>query len=389
MKKFLLLAWVCINVIAAPLWLHCCGTQITNSRGEKVYLRGVNFGAWLLNEMWMTDFQPRCSNLTCEIDIERILKKRFGNRKAAELLNIFQNSYINEQDFKIVKKLKFNCIRLPIFYSLLEENKKFGNYKTSGWKKLDFAISNCTAENIYCIIDLHGAPGGQSADHTTGQTGLDKLYWDKKFQDQTVLLWKEIAKRYKNNPTVAGYDLLNEPYGAPTKKSLVDLYNKIYNAIREIDKKHIIFIEDRGPWHGGLNELPLPQKMDWENVIYETHLYDFKNYGLAAHKKLIENFAKEKISKKYNVPVLIGEFHPWGDSNVWKFYLQQFQSNKWHWTLWTYKCSAKAGDWGIIRTDVSPDILKDSYSELSNKFTRYNTKFSTCEEWQFKLFDLP
>ena len=31
--------------------------------------------------------------------------------------------------------------------------------------------------------------------------------------------------------------------------------------------------------------------------------------------------------------------------------------------------------------------LKDSFNELSNKFTHYDTKFTTCEEWQYKIFE--
>ena len=333
----------------------------------------------------MTDFQPRGSNLTCDADIRLILNKRFGKKKAEQLLDIYQNSYINKQDFDNVKMLGFNCIRLPFFYKILEDDDKPGVYKKRGWDLLDFAVSNCAARNIYCIIDLHGTPGGQSADHTTGQTGLDKFYKEKVYQDRTAKMWDAIARRYKNESAVAGYDLINEPYGAPSKESLLKIYDRLYKTIRAIDKKHIIFLADRGPWHGGLNELPIPKKAGWENVVYQTHLYNFEEWGVKAHKKLINDFAKEKIGGKKNVPILIGEFHPWGDYNVWEMYLDMFNSNKWNWTLWTYKCSSKAGDWGIYRTSVSPNILKDSYNELSNKFTRYSSEFCTTDKKQIAV----
>jgi len=385
LKSYVFFLLLCGNLFSHPLWLHTSNTQITNTKGEVVLLLGVNFGSWLLNELWMTDFQPRGSNLTCDVDIRIILSKRFGKKKAKQLLDIYQQSYINEQDFDNVKELGFNCIRVPFFYKILEDDDKPGVYKKCGWDLLDFAVSNCAARNIYCIIDLHGTPGGQSADHTTGQTGLGKLFWEKKFQDRTIKMWKAIAQRYKNESAVAGYDLINEPYGAPTKDSLLKLYDRLYKAIRAIDKKHIIFLADRGPWHGGLKEFPVPKKAGWENVVYQTHLYDFKNWGLKAHKKLIDDFAKEEISKRKNVPVLIGEFHPWGDNKVWELYFTKFNSNNWHWTLWTYKCSSKAGDWGIYRTSVSPDILKDSFNELSNKFTRYSSQFTLTDKKQIDV----
>ena len=107
----------------------------------------------------------------------------------------------------------------------------------------------------------------------------------------------------------------------------------------------------------------------------------FKKIGLIGL-----DFAQEKIAVKKNGPVLIGEFHPWGDNKVWEMYIKKFSSNNWSWTLWTYKCSGKAGDWGIYRTSVSPDILKDSFNELSNKFTRYSTEFATTDKKQIDVF---
>jgi len=42
----------------APLLaLHAKGTDIVNSAGETVILRGVNLGGWLVEEMWMTPWQ--------------------------------------------------------------------------------------------------------------------------------------------------------------------------------------------------------------------------------------------------------------------------------------------------------------------------------------------
>ena len=36
------------------------------------------------------------------------------------------------------------------------------------------------------------------------------------FQDRFVALWEEFARRYKGNPVIAGYNVMNEPVtGAP------------------------------------------------------------------------------------------------------------------------------------------------------------------------------
>jgi len=133
LKIYIFLLLFCGNLFSYPLWLHTSRTQITNSKGNVVILRGVNFGSWLLNELWMTDFQPKGSNLTCDTDIRFILNKRFGKKKANQLIDIYQLSYINEQDFDNVKTLGFNCIRLPFLYKILEDDDKPGIYKKDGW----------------------------------------------------------------------------------------------------------------------------------------------------------------------------------------------------------------------------------------------------------------
>ena len=84
--------------------------------------------------------------------------------------------------------------------------------KTSGFKHLDRAIDICAQNGIYTVIDMHTAPGGQNGGwHCDSGIHLAKFWEHKGFQDSLVWLWEEIAKRYKNNTWVAGYNLLNEP----------------------------------------------------------------------------------------------------------------------------------------------------------------------------------
>ena len=55
------------------------------------------------------------------------------------------------------------------------------------------------------VIDLHSPPGGRS-------TGRDmNMFYEKKYADHFIECWKRIAQRFKGNPAVWAYDLINEP----------------------------------------------------------------------------------------------------------------------------------------------------------------------------------
>ncbi len=74
------------------------------------------------------------------------------------------------------------------------------------------------------------------------------FYKSEKNIEQTVALWKEIAKKYKDREIIAGYDLLNEPqiplFNPP--ETLTDVYTRIVKAVREIDANHMIFLAGAG-----------------------------------------------------------------------------------------------------------------------------------------------
>ena len=78
-----------------------------------------------------------------------------------------------------------------------------------------------------------------------------------KVQDHFIRMWKFIANHFKNHKHVLGYELINEPWGGDIfenplfllnphlgdLKNLQPLYEKLNQAIRSVDDKHIIFFE--------------------------------------------------------------------------------------------------------------------------------------------------
>ncbi|WP_067487130.1 cellulase family glycosylhydrolase [Actinomadura hibisca] len=70
-------------------------------------------------------------------------------------------------------------------------------------------------------------------------------------------MWRHVAARFAKDPAVLGYDLMNEPFGGTRqfgffeKPTLTPFYQRIVNAIREVDRDNWIFFE---PQALGTNE---------------------------------------------------------------------------------------------------------------------------------------
>lgn len=83
----------------------------------------------------------------------------------------------------------------------------------------DDLLKWCAANKIYLILDLHAVPGGQGKDANISDYVLLKkrsVWESEENQKKTVALWKKLAERYKNEPWIGGYDIINEPNWAFT-----------------------------------------------------------------------------------------------------------------------------------------------------------------------------
>lgn len=336
-------------------------TLLKTADGRTVILKGTNLGGWLVFEEWMGAF----TGAKAGIDIIELLEKRFGKEKAHSLFKIYQDNYLTEADFDRIAGLGFNCLRLPFWYKNTETDKD-GEYDFS---RLDWAVEKCAERNIYVIIDCHGLPGFQSIAHHCGKINDCRLYDEtaegEEYRKKSADLWKAVARHYKNNPVVAGYDLMNEPMCDFDEKqddeAMWKVYDLLYKAVREEDPDHVIIME--GIWD--FDHLPDPEKAGWKNVMYELHLYDPSD---EAYSEIIKN-----AKAKYEVPVFVGEFKPTTDEGHWDFILNMFNKNNVNWTTWTYKGHTDFGttDWfvyGREGKEFKADLINDSYETIAEKW---------------------
>lgn len=343
---------------------------LSKENGEALVLKGINLGNWLLWETWM-GFVSEYTEDWAYFDTIQVFVDRFGKDKTNEIIKTYEDNFITEEDIAQIEKLGFNCVRVPFWYrNFMTEDLEWlteNNDDNPGFQKLDWLISTCEKYGIYVMLDLHGAPGGQSKNHCTGKAGRNELYENEEMLNATVELWCAIAKRYKDNKTVVAYDLLNEPqnnggyegeysWSAESKDAVSRtnmVYDTLYKAIREIDKNHIISFE--GVW--STTVLPDPDEMGYENLLYQLHLYD-------SDKGMIRYRVKElKTARKdWGVAVVVGEYN---NHECEEYAQKQYAKNDISRIKWNFKTYNAGEQWGIFNKDVKRiDIKTASYEEI-------------------------
>jgi aryl-phospho-beta-D-glucosidase BglC (GH1 family) len=180
--------------------------QIVTASGRPIMLKGWNVGGWLNMEDFIDGF------VGTEHTLRATMARTLGKEKAQFFFDRLLDHFFTEDDVKAMKKLGANVIRIPFNYRHFERDDAPFEYREDGFKRLDQAFHWCAKHGIYIILDFHAVQGWHNPDwHSDNAHVHILLYQHKLFQDRFVGLWKEMARRYKNHPALAGYDLMNEP----------------------------------------------------------------------------------------------------------------------------------------------------------------------------------
>jgi endoglucanase len=379
--------------ITSTDFLKANGKVLRNNygNGDIVQLRGINVGGYLLQELWMTPTATSSGRytVTCEMDIYETLTARFGDAKMRELIGVYQDNYFTESDFNNCQALGINCIRLPFwFMNLVDSN---GNFLPNAFDRMDWFVQQAGARGIYVILDMHGAPGSQSgSDHSGIDGGNNKeaasefFFGDNAAGNQQLFydIWYKIAQHYNGNPTVAGYDLLNEPYCTYRYNSsysedylhttLWDIYNNAYNIIRSVDSDHVIIMEATwDPW-----DLPDPSVYGWTNVMYEYHNYLYDDYDNVNGGQIssMQNKLNNIKNQGYNVPSFMGEFNYMNNPSAWQQGLQLLNDSGLSWTSWTYKVTGTNNNWGLYNQNITKaNVATGSEATIRSSWSNVGT----------------
>jgi len=191
--------------------------QLVDARNQPLLLRGVGLGNWLLPEGYMWKFEPPGPQSPRQI--EALLVELVGLERAARFWTHFRDRFVTEADIEQIAAEGMNHVRLPINSRVVMDDD--GALIPSGLELIDRLIGWCRDHGLWVILDLHGAPGGQTGTNIDDSpNGEPELFLERRYQDQTVALWVALARRYRDEPVVAAYDLLlSEGYLAARRGS--------------------------------------------------------------------------------------------------------------------------------------------------------------------------
>ncbi|GAB6108657.1 glycoside hydrolase family 5 protein [Fusibacter bizertensis] len=299
--------------------------------GKPYLLKGFGLGGWLLPEGYMWGLYNKCDRPRV---MEKMIETLCGAEYATNFWETYFSAYITREDIKLIADYGFNSVRLPINARHLytrDENGLILNDKTIRY--IDDLITWCKAFDVYVILDMHGAPGGQTG--TNIDDSLDdqpSLFIDPVHEQELIALWGMLASRYKDEQAVAAYDLLNEPlpnWFSQYNHKLMPLYQKITAEIRKNDTKHLIVLE-------GLHwatDFSVFDQMDSEEAS-DGIVLEFHKYWSNPDEESLASFIE--ASKRLQAPLFMGE----GGENNLDWYTMLFplyERLNISWSFWSYK----------------------------------------------------
>ena len=179
-------------------WLHTDGNRILDSRGNEVWLTGLNW---------------------------------FGYNTGTNTFDGLSNSRL-EPMVKSIADRGFNLIRVPISAQLLND-WAVGNYPKANYNNaynpelnamnsleiFDYFLKLAEDNGIKVMIDIH------SAQTDAGGHNANLWYTDKVSADEYLKALKWAANRYRDNDTIIAFDLKNEPHGKPEEGNKAAVWN--------------------------------------------------------------------------------------------------------------------------------------------------------------------
>ena len=232
-------------------------------------------------------------------------------------------------------------IRIPFHYKLFTNDAYLGGRSAKdGFTLIDPVVGWCRKYGLRVILDMHCCPGGQTGDNIDDSYGYPWLFTSAYEQKVYCEIWKRIAQHYVKDPTILGYELMNEPISSrladkdELNKQLEPVQKMALASIRAVDRRHIVLFA-AAQWNS--NFAPLSTTPCDDNLMYTCH-----RYWTSPDK--IDDFVE--FRDKVNRPMYMGETGH--NKNEWyRAFTQTMEKNNIGWTYWPLK-KPKDGSWLVF-----------------------------------------
>lgn len=229
----------------------------------------------------------------------------------------------NNADYAKMRSLGANSIRLGMDYAWFQADR------TGFFTAMDTQVGYARTNHLWVILNLFIPPGGSSG----GFQQYD-LWGNQRNSDLLMGFWGDVAGHYSQIPTVAGYDILNEPAPAADSQWL-DLSTRIYRRIRQVDGNHLVVIE--APLS---NDLSLFSLVD--HVLYSVHHYaggdDYPS------------------SRPADTPLWVGEFGQVSDKSAVQFVASEIARYEADGVSWCHFVEREVAGFGLFGSYKAGDF---------------------------------
>ena len=356
--------------------LKADGTKVVNAQGEEAVLRSIGLGNWMLQEGYMLNPHDQ-SKAGTQWEMKKIYyDDGVSEEEVEDFYQQWRDNFITKADIDYIASLGFNSIRLPMHYDLFltkeqrsvrhsvirdrtnlqaytdalgewyDKGELFVTDDLEAFRLIDLLLDWCETHNMYVVLDLHAAPGGQGTNVEIADIFEPNHLWYGRdaqnrliYQDMMVSLWRKISQRYINDDRIAFYDLVNEPNNVPQNQWIRDIHERIIDAIRANGDTHLIMIEGNG-WGNNYNGILPANFSNQTNLIYSAHRYwiseadDMQRDPDPNQINRILNLVDFRA--RVNVPVWVGETGE--NTNDWlRQNIRMLEEHDIGWCHWTYK----------------------------------------------------
>jgi endoglycosylceramidase len=319
-----------------------------------------------------------------------------GAKAAPDRMPWIQEFHVENES----SKYGFNFVRFLIFWDFIEPEQ--GVFNSAYLDQVQERVEWYTSRGMNVMLDMHQdlyslKLGGDGApewairpDGASLDADIDGPWWlknispavinswvnfwgyskHKDLQDHYIMSWQFVAERFKSNPRVIGYDLMNEPWGGDLvkafitgdfeRKQLSAFYDRLIPALRSIETQKYLFFEPAPApvTFGAPSQLPKVSDANGINkLVYAPHMYPYNLHEGGPYNAKDRNNLKswhrerKKEVKMHGTTLLCGEFGLSPSSLDFDVFLDDFFSildtNLWHWAYW----SNDNGGWSPLTHD--------------------------------------